>query len=105
MKFRVHTTQRAEADIEAVFRWILLQDERPREALRWIDAVHRALPSLSERPHRYPRAPEAAWTGRDIRQLILFRYRVLFEVLDDEVQILHVRHGSRLPATGEDLEA
>lgn len=53
-------------------------------------AAASSLAELSQRGHRIEEASEAA-----VRQLIVQRYRLLYEVTDAEVQILALIHGAR----------
>lgn len=103
MTYRVRTARRAEEDAEKMYWWIAEHEGQPLNALRWLDGLQDAIDSLREHPLRCPLAPEASYLERDIRQLIFHNHRVLFVVEGEDVVVLHVRHGSRLPATAEDL--
>lgn len=105
MTYRVRTSRRAEADVEAIYLWIAEHEARPLNAGRWIDGLQVAVASLQEHPLRCPRAREAAFFEREIRQLLYHSHRILFVVEDEEVFVLHVRHGSRLPATRDKIAA
>ena len=103
MTYRVRTTPRAEIDAEETHGWTAEHEGRPLEALRWLDGLEDAISSLREHPLRCPLAQEASFFEKEVRQLLFHRHRVLFVVDDKEVVVLHIRHGSRLPATAEDL--
>jgi len=96
---RVRMAKRAETDVEAIYRWIAEHEASPLNAKRWLDGLEDAIASLQESPLRCPRAPETAFFRHEIRQLLYHSHRILFVVDDDEVVVLHVRHGNRLPAT------
>jgi len=103
MTYRVRTTRRSEADAERVYWWIAKHEKQPLEALRWLDGLQGAIDTLREHPLRCPLAPEGVFFGLEVRQRLFHRHRVLFIVEGDEVVVLHVRHGSRLPAKEEEL--
>ncbi len=63
---------------ESTFRW----------ARSFREAARR---QLSTFPFGLPLAPESEFDDAEIRQLLIGRYRVLFEVNDDLVTILHIR--------------
>ncbi len=50
-------------------------------------------------PHRCPLAPENEEFEDEVRQHLYGKrdnkYRILFSIMDAEVQILHIRHGKR----------
>ena len=58
--------------------------------------------TLARHPERCPLAPESATLGLEIRELFYSVgnrgiYRILFAIIREEVAVLHVRHGARLP--------
>lgn len=63
---------------EATFRW----------ARGFRDIVRQQLAAF---PLGQPVAPESEYVDGEIRQLILGRYRVLFEIVEGTVLILHIR--------------
>jgi plasmid stabilization system protein ParE len=101
MAFRVELSERAQADIAAIYDW--LRSQQAGEAgERWFVALREAISSLSNLPARCPVAPESRDAPVEIRQLLYGRkphvYRMLFTVEGDIVQVLHIRHGRRRPA-------
>ncbi len=46
---------------------------------------------LTSTPLAHPVAPESKWTSAEVRQLFVGRYRVLFEIRANIVNILHIR--------------
>jgi plasmid stabilization system protein ParE len=101
MAFRVELSERAQADIAAIYDWLGSQ-QAGEAGERWFVALRRAISSLSNLPARCPIAPENRDSRVEIRQLLYGRtphiYRVLFTVEGDIVQVLHIRHGRRRPA-------
>src|SRR5437016_6409252 len=63
---------------EATFRWVR-------------DFRNKARQQLSRFPLGQALAPESGLDEGEVRQLILGRYRVLFEVIGKTVNILHIR--------------
>jgi plasmid stabilization system protein ParE len=92
----------AERDIEKAYRWLSQRDAFA--AIRWYNRLLDAILSLETFPERCPIAPESKYFTSEIRQLLHGRrqhkYRILFDITDEEVRVLHVRHGARL-ALGE----
>jgi plasmid stabilization system protein ParE len=100
MAFRVELSDRAQADIAAIYDWLLSQ-QAGQAGERWFLALREAIASLSTLPTRCPLSPESGELPVEIRQLLYGRkphvYRILFTIERDVVQILHIRHGRRRP--------
>ncbi len=96
MKFHVVITNMASAEMEWAHAWIA--DRAPLAADRWKQRLLTAVRSLETSPAGYPLAPEAANFGREIRQMLFGKrrgaYRILFEIQDDTVVVLRIRHGA-----------
>jgi hypothetical protein len=64
--------------------------------------------SLEKMPLRCSLAFENSFLGEEIRQLIYGKgrntYRILFTVIEHEVQVLFVRHSAQKPLLPEDDE-
>jgi len=76
-----------------------IAEDKPDVALSWIGRLFDSVATLRQQPHRCRVVPEL---GRNhIRELILGQYRVIFQIRDDVVQVLTVRHGRRLLDLGE----
>lgn len=59
----------------------------------WLKGLRAAITSLSFMPRRCPSAAERrAYPQREIRQLLYFSHRLIFEIRD-----VHVRHAARRP--------
>jgi plasmid stabilization system protein ParE len=100
MAFRVELSDRAQADIAAVYDWLLSQ-QAGDAGERWFVALREAIASLSTLPTRCPVSPESRDLPIEVRQLLYGRkphvYRILFTIESDVVQVLHIRHGRRRP--------
>jgi plasmid stabilization system protein ParE len=97
MKYQVEITDPAWAELEEAYDW--LAERAPAAAVKWKAGLLEAVQKLETFPLRCSLAPEAAYFGREIRQLLYGRrqhkYRVLFEVIDNRVVVLRIRHGAR----------
>jgi plasmid stabilization system protein ParE len=102
MAFRVELSEQAQRDISAIYDW--LRSEQAGDAgERWFRALRTAIASLSDVPSRCALAPENRDAPVEVRQLLYGRrshtYRILFAIDGEVVQVLHVRHARRRPAT------
>lgn len=97
MTYHVHMTDLAKMEAgEAYFR---MQQHSSTSAERWLTGLQDAIESLAQLPERCPLAPESLKYKKEIRQLFYGKraktYRILFEVQEGTVFILHIRHGLR----------
>lgn len=71
---------------------------------RWHAGLVAAIGSLAEMPERCGLIPEGAMFDEELRQLLYgparHRRRVIFVIKGDTVHVVHYRHGSRPPMTG-----
>jgi len=81
--------------------YISIDQQEPIIAARWLDGIIEAIHSLSHLPERCAIAPENSHFKKNsqiIRHLIYKKsFRIVFAVEKNEVRILSVRHGARLP--------
>jgi plasmid stabilization system protein ParE len=98
MNYRVELTAEAERDADEILEWLLSQ-HAGEAGLRWFEAMHEAIASLTRFPERCSLVPENASLPFEVRQLFYGRaphvYRILFTIENDTVAILHIRHGRR----------
>jgi plasmid stabilization system protein ParE len=98
MVFRVELSDRAQADIAAIYDW-LFSHQAENAGQRWFVAMREAIASLSTLPTRCPISPESRDSPNEVRQLLYGRkphvYRILFTIEHDVVQVLHIRHARR----------
>ena len=84
-------------DIAEAHLW--LAEREPDAADRWFDSIYDTIGSLELFPERCPLAPESKFLNEEIREIFHGRrqhkYRILFTMSENEVHVLHVRHGAR----------
>ncbi|NEQ37381.1 MAG: type II toxin-antitoxin system RelE/ParE family toxin [Okeania sp. SIO3I5] len=101
MIFQVEISPSALSDAENVFLWI--QQQNLQKASEWYNGFVDAILSLETFPNRCTIAPESADVGREIRQLIYNKHRILFVVKEQVVQVLRVRHTAQDSISIDDL--
>jgi plasmid stabilization system protein ParE len=72
MAFRVELSDRAQADITAIYDWLCSQ-QAGDAGERWFLALREAIASLSTLPSRCPVAPESREAPVEVRQLLYGR--------------------------------
>ena len=97
MKWNVIVELPAQQDIAAAHLWIAERDAEAAD--RWFESIYDTIGSLEIFPERAPLAPENKSLQRGIREIFHgrrhYKYRILFTVTENEVHVLHVRHGAR----------
>ena len=106
MQYRIHLSDKAEADVAFALGWF--RDQHASEAgSRWFETMWTVLVTLKRNPERCSLAGEFEKSDLQIRELLFGRrrggYRVLFQIEDDIVHILRIRHGARDRLGLEDL--
>ena len=103
MAYRVEVTEIAAAEIDFAYSW--LKERSPTAAERWYRGLMASLASLREHPQRCTQAYGVSSAGAEVRQLIYGRrrgrYRILFTIAGNEVQVVRVLHGARGTARGQ----
>lgn len=92
--YRIIIAPKAAQDIRDAFEW--LRTENPAYANSWRDGLRDAIIALETLPFKNPMAPESREFDVEIRQLLYGRgtpWRIFYSVKDQQVSILHVRHG------------
>lgn len=105
MEYRLELSQRSFAGIAGIADYI--RNDSPDNAVRWKDRVFAKIATLGNLPRACSLAPEDERCSFEVRQTIFGSYRILFTVHDDQslVHILTVRHGARLPLTGDEISS
>ena len=102
MAFRVNTTAKAKRDLDSILKWLQKQ-QAGDTGLRWFQGLRDAIASLEVLPRRCALAPEDEFLAVEVRQLLYgdkpHVYRILFTIEAEDVYVLHIRHGRRLPVT------
>lgn len=89
-RYRVETAPSPEADIIDSFVWGC-EVWGVEEAVAWANEIwRRILKNLSTSPLKYHLAPKRVESGRDYRQMIVDRYRVIFHIEGSTVRVIHV---------------
>ena len=101
MSYGIHVTAMAVADMEVICSYLAETSEEAAERTRTL--IEKAIASLTDFPKRYALAPEAAIHGKEVRQMIVGRYRVLFMVIIETVNIVRIRHTAQAPLTPGEL--
>jgi toxin ParE1/3/4 len=92
-RYRVNISATAESEARRIHSFIAR--DSPQAAVRWVREFRRRGRSLAHLPHRCEVIPEADDLSVDYRHLHFGNYRIIFEVENDEVTILHVLHAAR----------
>lgn len=80
----------AEHDLEAIGDWIA--QDNPVRAVSFTEELYQQCLLIAESPVIYRERPEL---GQGVRSCAYGRYLVLFRVLDTEVRVERIVHGSR----------
>src|SRR5947207_2440152 len=97
MAFHVEYTAKALADIEETH--LSLTEKVPEYAVEWFNGLFETIDTLEMHPNRCALAPEGKRFHTVVRQLLYGKarnqYRILFEVVEERVIVLRVRHSAR----------
>lgn len=107
MEYRVSLTPQAAEDVEAIYSRII--EEAPDRGQLWFNQLIESLFSLATFPERCETVLGLSTRHRVIRKLLYGRkphtYRIYFDIVDETVRILHVRHGARCEPDQADILA
>ena len=98
VSYRVLIQPQASEDIEAAY------GRSHERAAASLNGAFSAIESLTEFPRRCALAPEDEVFDPEIRHLLHGGFRILFTVQEDQLRILHIRHGARRPLGPSDAE-
>lgn len=91
---KVIITPKAAEDLSETWSWLI--DRNPRAANEWLQGIRTLILSLGTMPEAHPLADESRDFDLPIRRALYgksTRWRIYFTVINDVVQVLHVRHG------------
>ena len=83
-------TAEAETDLEDIFDYIA--QDSPRLAGEFVRKLREKALRIGTAPRSYPRRPAY---GKGIRVAFLSAYVILFHILTDTVEVLHIVYGAR----------
>jgi toxin ParE1/3/4 len=88
-------SRRALADLDDIYRYLVRRS--PRGAANVMIALNTAIQFIVDQPSASPRTMDF-----DIRVSVLrrYRYKIFYTVVDEGIEILHIRHSSRRPWPG-----
>ncbi|PYT01539.1 MAG: hypothetical protein DMF63_01455 [Acidobacteria bacterium] len=89
-RYRVEFSDTAESELVDSIIWgVTNWGKEP--TFRWARNLRQKVTTLlAANPLAHPLAPESKWASVEVRQLIVGRYRVLFEIRGKTVNILHI---------------
>jgi plasmid stabilization system protein ParE len=75
-----------------------ISQRAPQNAESFIARLEHEVLALGKYARGAGLAPESHAFKFELRQIVVWRYRVLFRVRRGRIEVLHVRHEARLPA-------
>lgn len=102
MTYRVAITDAAMADVGKFLDYLEFEKKVPLTAQRWWRKALKRVDSLSNFPHRCPKAPEDDLRDYTIRAMVVDSHLFLYRVDDEqrEVEVFGFRHGAMEPREG-----
>jgi toxin ParE1/3/4 len=80
------------ADIDQIY--LYLKERSPGGAAKLLRAIYAGIHLIAERPHAWPQTDDRTVRVKIVRR---YHYKIFYSVLDEHVEILHVRHTARVP--------
>ena len=78
--------------------WVGLRERNPSAADEWLSGIRETILALGVMPEAHPIAPESQAFDIPIRRALYgraTRWRIYYAVVDEAIQVLHVKHGRR----------
>ena len=106
MAFKVVLLRRAQADVDAIYKWIMKRSSSG--AVSWYNAFLDAAAAIERNPESCAAAPEGKRLHLNLRQR-LFKtargrsYRILFVIANKQVRVLRVRGPGQPSLTRRDI--
>ena len=89
-KFHIFFSEDADEEVLRSYEWGLLFWGR-EQTDRWLrDLYSSVIERLGTFPLACPIAPESAYLDQEIREYYFGRYRILFEITDEEVTVIRL---------------
>ncbi|MBS3027491.1 type II toxin-antitoxin system RelE/ParE family toxin [Dolichospermum sp. ST_con] len=102
-KYQIIIQPEAQKTIEDAYFWF--SNISHQKGRTWLEGLYKSILSLEKMPSRCSLAFENDFFDQEIRQLIYGKgrntYRIIFTIVDDDVQILFVRHSAQKPMSDE----
>jgi plasmid stabilization system protein ParE len=95
MQHKLRLSDETLRQIEAIGDYIA--NDSPQNARRWMEGILASIETLRNFPQRHAVLYSTEQAGREIRQTFYGVYRILYEIQEDTVYVLTVRHGARRP--------
>jgi toxin ParE1/3/4 len=83
-------TPRARGDIDGIFGY--LNERSPSGARNVLVAIYAGVQFIAENPEASQRTDDPS---------VRYRYKIFYSVVGDTMEVLHIRHASRRPWSGE----
>ncbi len=96
---KLRWTHRARRDLVDIGRYIAR--DKPEAARRWVERLRRRAQTAAERPSAGRKVPEI--DRSDVRELLVRKYRIVYQIHSSEIRVLTVFEGYRL--LSKDVEA
>ena len=84
-------SQEAEADLEQIGDYIAL--DRPSRAVTFVQELRSSCEKLAHMPMAFPLVPRYEHAG--IRRLVHGNYLILYRIVSETIDIIHILHGAR----------
>ena len=85
---KIRWTARAAVDLEYIVNYI--RKDNPAAALRMARTIYRGIAGLRD----FPRSGRTG-LAEDTRELVFSPYIVVYEILNDQVRVLRIRHAAQ----------
>ena len=105
MSHNVHLTEHAKSLLNDYASYIERESGYPQIAAQWLADIGREMASLATFPEAYALARENDSHALELRQKVHGNYRIIFYIDGLRVNIVSVRHVSRLPHKSCELDS
>ena len=89
---KVNWTQKSRHRLQQLYDYIA--EDQPPNAIRFIDQITRRVQVLAEHPRSGKKVSK--YQRDDIREIYEGRYRIIYRILPERIDILTIRHSARL---------
>lgn len=88
-KYQVNITKQAQSQIQEIVNYIAKRLKAPDAARNLLDALEKAILSLSELPYRIPITDDKHWRNKDVHKMIVKNFLIYFWI-DENKSKVHV---------------